>query len=175
MKKITTLDYAILGLLLADSMTAYGLRMAFEKTALGNFSSSPGSIYPACNRLRKLGLIIKNEDERGLLEITDEGKSQMKSWLTKSITIEEVSKDSTIQILKFAFMDHLVTQIEKVTFLESFIQLTREYLRTLEDYHNSNKQQMPVHGRLSFEYGIATCRTQLNWAKSSLKYITYEN
>ena len=175
MKKVTTLDYAILGLLLANSMTAYGLRMAFEKTAIGNFSSSPGSIYPACNRLIKLDLIIKNDNNGGLLEITAEGKKQMKIWLTKPITFEEVSKDSTILILKFAFMDHLVSQLEKVTFLESFIQLTKEYLRELEAYHNSSKLQMPLHGRLSFEYGIATYKTQLNWAKSSLKSMTHEN
>lgn len=171
MNKITTLDYAILGLLLTEPMTAYGIRMAFEKTAIGNFSSSPGSIYPACSRISRLGLIAKNENNGGLLEITSEGKSQMKLWLTKPISIHEISKDSTILILKFAFMDHLVSQVEKVSFLESFIYHTKEYLNTLEEYHKSKRQQMPLHGKLSFEYGMATYKTQLTWAKSTLKTI----
>ena len=58
-RKVTQLDYAILGLLSQGPLTGYKIRMTFENTALGNFSSSPGTIYPALKRLAALKLIDK--------------------------------------------------------------------------------------------------------------------
>ena len=129
--RITTLDFSILGLLLSGDKTAYSIRMIFKATAMGNYSSSPGSIYPATNKLRKLGLIVRDTKESGLLKITEEGKTQMKAWLTQPITVEQIAKESHILILKFAFMDHLVSQKEKETFLHSFLNLTKIHLKNL--------------------------------------------
>ena len=170
--RITTLDFSILGLLLSRAMTAYAIRMIFKTTAMGNYSSSPGTIYPATHKLRKLGLIVRETKDNGLLKITNEGKAQMKAWLTQSITMEEVAKSSHILILKFAFMDYLVSQKEKESFLESFLVLTKTYLKSLKAYHQSDEGiQMPLHGRLSFDYGIANLKTQLSWVKSTLEII----
>lgn len=169
--RITNLDYSILGLLLAAPMTSYAIRMIFETTAMGNYSSSPGTIYPATKKLKKLDLLIQRNKKSRLLEITNEGKLQLKLWLTRQISINEISKSSHILILKFAFMDHLVSKKEKESFLESFAILTKAYLTSLEKYHESEGNQMPLHGRLSFEYGIASFKSQLSWAKSALKII----
>jgi DNA-binding PadR family transcriptional regulator len=48
---ITTLGYALLGLIRAEPRTGYALRMVFETTPMGSYSSSPGSIYPALKSL----------------------------------------------------------------------------------------------------------------------------
>ena len=37
-------------------MSGYDLRKVFEETALGNYSSSPGAIYPALSRLEQQGI-----------------------------------------------------------------------------------------------------------------------
>ena len=139
---------------------------------MGNYSSSPGTIYPATRKLQKLGFIVQETKKNGLLKITDEGKIRMKSWLTQPLTSEMVTKEFHVLILKFAFMDHLVSQQEKVTFLESFSQLTKTYLKSLEAYGQSEEAlQLPVHSRLSFEYGFANLKTQLSWIRSTLKTI----
>ena len=57
--KPTLLDYAILGLIQDRPLSGYAIRKLFEETALGNYSSSPGTIYPALKRLQKLELISK--------------------------------------------------------------------------------------------------------------------
>ncbi len=170
--RITSLDYAILGLLLPEAKTAYAIRMIFKSTAMGNYSSSPGTIYPATHKLRKLGLVTEKKKGSGLLKITSKGKTRMKAWLTQTITLESVAKESHILILKFAFMDHLVSENEKVLFLQSFEELTRTYLKSLEAYHRSEEsEQLLLHGRLSFEYGLASLKTQLSWIKSALRTI----
>lgn len=170
--KTTTLDYAILGLLLESPRTAYAIRKAFEETALGNFSSSPGTIYPATKRLKQLKLISNKKDGAGnILLITDKGRSKMKVWLSQPITSKEIEKQSTLLILKFAFMDHLVSQPIKVNFLRSMIDLTDTYIKTLEQYEKSYAKTLPLHGKLAFEYGVKQFKTQLTWAKSALKKI----
>ena len=47
----TALEYALLGLLHQQPQSGYDLRKVFETTALGNYSGSPGAIYPALRRL----------------------------------------------------------------------------------------------------------------------------
>ncbi len=57
--KPTLLDYAILGLIQNQPLSGYAIRKLFEETALGNYSSSPGTIYPALSRLQKFDLVEK--------------------------------------------------------------------------------------------------------------------
>lgn len=173
--RTTTLDFAILGLLLSGSKTAYAIRMIFKSTAMGNYSSSPGTIYPATQKLRKLGLIEQESKANRALKITLKGKTQMKAWLTESITQEMIAKGSHILILKFAFMDHLVSQEEKVSFLNGFRQQANTYLHSLEEYGRSDEAaQLPLHSKLSFEYGVVSLKAQLSWIKSALQTIMKE-
>src|SRR5687768_4989801 len=93
---ITRLDYCILGLLSAEPMSGYSIRMAFEKTPIGNFSSSPGAIYPALRRLEKLRLVErkKNNDKRGgLFALTNKGFDAIYKWILLPVTREDVSKN----------------------------------------------------------------------------------
>jgi len=167
--KNTTLDYAILGLLTANPMTTYAIRKAFEETAIGNYSSSPGSIYPAVSRLRKLKLVVNTKEKSNTkIEISEKGKATIKEWLTCPIQTAEIAKDSSLLILKFAFMDNLVTKKQKINFLNSLVEKTSAYLQSLENYHRDHAEMMPLHGRLAFEFGIANFKTQLSWAKSSV-------
>ena len=55
--RTTTVDFIILGLLQEQTLTGYGIRMIFENTAIGSYSSSPGTVYPAINKLKKMGFI----------------------------------------------------------------------------------------------------------------------
>lgn len=171
--RITTLDFAILGLLIRKPQSGYAIRKAFETTALGNYSSSPGSIYPAIHKLKKLGFIrqasAESEDNR-LLDITEEGKKALKDWLTQPISEDEIAKGSHILILKFASMD-LVDTADQLAFLHSFIQHTENYLKHLKAYHQQASGKMPLHGRLAFEYGISSFEAQLTWAKTALKQL----
>ena len=60
----TSLDYAILGLLKNEPQSGYGIRKVFETTALGTYSDSPGTIYPALKRLQKIALIKNKADKK---------------------------------------------------------------------------------------------------------------
>ena len=172
--RITTLDFAILGLLIQEPRSGYALRKVFENTAMGNYSSSPGSIYPAINKLKKQGFIRQASGERDnnrALEITEEGKKVFKNWLTQPISETDIAKSSDILVLKFAFMDHAIDHADQVIFLQSFVRHTENYLSYLKSYHQQASSAMPLHGRLAFEYGIVSFEAQLKWGKSALKQL----
>ena len=61
--KPTSLDFAILGLVSHQALSGYGIRKLFETSALGNFSTSPGTIYPALKRMQQLDLVENRESK----------------------------------------------------------------------------------------------------------------
>jgi len=164
--KATLLDYAILGLIQDTPRSGYNIRMVFETTALGIYSSSPGSIYPALKRLQKNRLVQKEHQ----FQITSEGIEVFKNWLLKPIEFVDVERNREELFLRFAFMETLLTREQKLHFLQSFQRLLKTYLKELKAFHESEGSNLPTHGRLSFEHGMATCRTTLNWCKKTINY-----
>ena len=62
-RKTTLLEYALLGLTYQAPMSGYDLRKIFTTTAMGHFSSSPGAIYPALQRLEARSLLKATIDD----------------------------------------------------------------------------------------------------------------
>jgi DNA-binding PadR family transcriptional regulator len=169
--KPTLLDYAILGLIQNQSLSGYRIRKIFEKTALGNYSSSPGSIYPALKRLLKFDLVEKiklSDTNKFQFLITQKGIQILEIWLLKTLEKNDVEKKIDELFLRFAFMDTLVKYKEKIIFLNSFKDLIGTYIVELHDHHLNESDGMPLHGRLAFEYGIEYYKTILKWSKKAL-------
>ncbi|RLD81962.1 MAG: hypothetical protein DRJ07_08670 [Bacteroidetes bacterium] len=172
--RITTVDYIILGLLQQQLLTGYGIRMIFETTAIGSYSSSPGTVYPAVNKLKKLGFIkdINSPDGKKLqLTYTSQGKTELQKWLKQDISDEDIAKRMDILILRFGFMEDIVAHPEKLKFIKSFIEKISTYLKGLKNYHKQESSNMPTQGRLAFEFGIETISASLKWAKRALKVL----
>ena len=173
--KPTLLDFAILGLIQDQSLSGYRIRKQFEETALGNYSSSPGTIYPALKRLERLGLIEKmaiSETKKSHFQITSKGISTLKEWFVKPIEQEDVEKKIDELLLRFAFMEALVHKEEKINFLTSFRDRLKVYINELKKYYDQNADEMPLHGRLALQYGIDSAKVTLNWCKKALTEIT---
>lgn len=169
----TLLDYAILGLIQETGRSGYNIRKVFKTTALGVYSSSPGSIYPALGRLQKNGLVAKKalEDSgKSRFHITQKGLDALKVWLIKPIEREDVEKRREELFLRFAFMENQVTASQRITFLRDFKHHLKAFLRELKEYHQEEADNLPVHGRLSFEHGIASCQTTLSWCTKTIRF-----
>jgi len=172
--KITSLDYAILGLIHQEPLSGYGIRKQFETTALGNYSSSPGAVYPALDRLQQLGMVVKSrlaEQKKDRFKCTDKGIVTLKQWLLLPITIADVAKKTEELLLKFAFMDNLLNNIQKIVFLESFQKQLKIYLEELKAFHSKEGASLPLNGRLAFEHGLASYTTTYKWCKNAITAI----
>jgi DNA-binding PadR family transcriptional regulator len=170
---MTHLDLAILGLVHEKPRTGYEIRKVFETTALGNYSSSPGTIYPALKRLQKLKMLIqkKSGSNRKLFFITETGERELADWLVQPIERDDIAKRADIILLRFAFMEDLVGKPEKVFFLRSFRDGLKKYIKELKDYHHREGKEMKLHGRLALERGIESYQTDLRWVNKTLRKI----
>ena len=173
MKKLikpTLLDYAILGLIQDQPLSGYAIRKLFEETALGNYSSSPGSIYPALNRLQKFELVKKKaQDETGKtwFQITSNGLIILQKWFLNPIEKIDVEKKTDELMLRFGFMETLADKKQKINFLTTFHNLLNIHIKELQEFYNTESDNMPLHGRLAFQYGIDSNKTTLKWCKKA--------
>jgi DNA-binding PadR family transcriptional regulator len=172
--KITSLDFAILGLIHQEPLTGYGIRKQFETTALGNYSSSPGAIYPALDRLQKSDLVIKSKlpnQKKEKFNCTPKGLKTLKEWLLQPVELTDVAKKTDELLLKFAFMHKLLDKNQVLEYLESFHLQLKLYLGELKSFHDKEGAHLPLHGRLAFEHGLVSYAATLKWCKSTITTI----
>ncbi|MBT8305721.1 MAG: PadR family transcriptional regulator [Maribacter sp.] len=172
--KITSLDYAILGLINQEPLTGYGIRKQFETTAIGNYSSSPGAVYPALDRLKKSGLVIKSllkNQNKEKFSCTPKGKDTLKKWLLQPVEINDIAKNLDELLLKFAFMDKLLTKGQKLDFLKSFQNQLKIYLEELKAFHTQEGAGIPLNARLAFEHGLVCYSATYKWCKNAINTI----
>ncbi|MCP4978080.1 MAG: PadR family transcriptional regulator [Maribacter sp.] len=172
--KTTSLDYAILGLIQQEPLSGYGIRKQFETTAIGNYSSSPGAVYPALDRLQKLGLVVKSlleNQKKEKFRCTPKGIDTLKIWLLQPVEINDVAKNVDVLLLKFAFMDTLLTKEQKLEYLTSFQKQLKIYIEQLKAFHSEEGSSLPLNGRLAFEHGLAGYSTTYKWCKNAIAAI----
>ncbi len=169
---ITHIDYAILGLIKGSPLTGYRIRLVFERTALGSFSSSPGTIYPALKRLLRLQLVKRKKvtgKSQEAFEITGKGTMALTDWILQPVTKDDVAKHIHIIVLRCAFMDGLGTTARQLQFLDSLKITTKAYLNELEEFYQNESINMPTGGRLAFEHGISSYTNTLKWVQKVIR------
>ena len=166
--QMTTLGYALLGLVQEEPRSGYALRKVFETTPMGTFSSSPGSIYPALKKLAKAGMIEQRSPVPGgkdLFHITPLGVRNIRAWLTAPVTKSEVASSVDLALLKFAFLPSIDDAQVTLTFLNGFKSAIAEQIADLKAYLSSPEgKTVSQHGRLAVENGLMGYEAHLNWA-----------
>lgn len=168
------LEYALLGLLAARPMTGYGLRRVFSSTPMGLFSDSPGSIYPALQRLERDGLIRpapQGEARRGgrALEPTRRGLAALRRWLRLPVLAEDVAQRLDELLLRFAFMDQHLDAGEVEDFLGALAAGAAARANALRAQARQMGLPPASTGRLALEHGIASYRATARWARLARK------
>ena len=179
--RITALDYALLGLLHQSPQSGYDLRRVFETTAIGDYSGSPGAIYPALRRLEQQGLVMGQIDTttalrpKKIFRPTTAGRKALRDWLVREIQREDVKHRLDELMLRFAF--HGVQNSRKATlhFLESFLREVEGYLGELIHQREELPDELPLHPRLALTAGIEQFRASARWARKALREFTEES
>lgn len=168
---ISLLGYALLGLLQQQPFSGYDLRKLFSATPLTTFSDSPGSIYPALQRLEKRGLIRSQVQERAglrrrrLFRLTPTGAAELRRWQLQPITPSDVVRGLDELMLRFSFMDQSLGKDAALGFLKALKGELTEYLPSLHDYLAAHGAAMPLSGRLALESGIKSYESLLRWTR----------
>jgi PadR family transcriptional regulator AphA len=176
--QIPSLGYALLGLLQKPS-SGYDLRKVFSSTSMKTFSDSPGAIYPALARLEKAGLIRGSIEEgsglrrRQVFRLTPKGLSELKQWITRPVTQEDLVWGQQEIMLRFAFSETVLSPAASINLLQSLETALKSYIDALREEFEVLKPMVPASGRLAFECGIRGTECLLDWTHYALA--TYEN
>ena len=177
----TTLEYALLGLLHQQPQSGYDLRKIFETTAMGNYSGSPGAIYPALKRLEARGLVEGEVDStmelrpKKLFRPTAEGSDTLRAWLVREIERPDVERRLDELMLRFAFHHLLDGLDESRRFLATLLAEVERYVGELERQADGFPEQAPIHPRLALAAGIAQYRACAHWARGAIRKLEEES
>ncbi|MBW8882804.1 MAG: PadR family transcriptional regulator [Asticcacaulis sp.] len=170
---MTPLNYALLGLIRSEPRSGYALRKVFETTPLGNYSSSPGSIYPALKHLEKAGLIeSRAAGKKSQFFITRRGRTALEAWLTTPVTAEE---DRGVALLRFAFLQDHPDRGVTLEFLLSFARAAHDQIVGLKTFMASDAYRtMPLQSRLAVQHGLMGTEASARWAAEAYKQLSEE-
>ena len=171
----TTFEYALLGLLHQQPQSGYDLRKILETTALGNYSSSPGAIYPALRRLEKRGLIAGQVDSttalrpKKIFRPTAAGRQVFRRWLQLDVERADVERRIDELMLRFAFHSVLDSAPATLGFLRALLAETEAYVEELGRQRSLFPEGTPLHPRLALAAGIEQYRACARWARRAIQ------
>jgi DNA-binding PadR family transcriptional regulator len=170
---LSTLRLAILGLLARQPCSGYDLRRICATTPLGHFSSSPGAVYPALERLAEDGLVRgavadpAAARQRVVFSLTPAGSAALDAQLMLPVSPEDVIWAFDHVILRFAFMDRLGPAVV-LRFLAEVIDGAEAYVRQLERVREGMPALPSPVPRLALEHGIRSYRGHADWARAAI-------
>ena len=173
---LTPLRLAILGLISMQPMSGYDLRKVFETTPMGNFSSSPGAIYPARNNLEKNDWVRGVPDNQESLRprlvysLTDRGDEVLNGELDAVVTRDDLIWRYDQLMLRFAFMERRGLA-RVLVFLQQLLAELDDYVAYLEEVREQMRDQTTLCGRLALEQGIEGYRANTRWARRAIREI----
>jgi DNA-binding PadR family transcriptional regulator len=176
----TRLAMALVGLVHLEPRSGYELRKVFGTTPIGVYGDSPGAIYPALRRLEAAGLISGSVEggesmrPRRVFRPTPQGIRTLEEWVSQPLTREDVVSGLDELMLRFAFMERVVTLDGTSDFLRSLIAEIESYLEELARHLAALEELGSLHGRLALMSGIANYKSQARWARKALEEIAAE-
>lgn len=167
----STLGYALLGLIKMNPSTGYQLRKIFQETPMARYSSSPGAIYPALRVLASRTLIHaepgvgKTGKAIETWRCTARGSRQLKSWLRRSVTTDDVYRNLDVVLLRFSYLDVLDDLDWSIDFLNQFRQAALECRARVQQIRKALKRGQPTHGQYALRNGEAVFAAHARWAE----------
>jgi DNA-binding PadR family transcriptional regulator len=174
--KVTTLEHALLGLAAQQPRSGYDFKTLFESTALRQFSSSPGSIYPALKRLEGRGLLASRKEpgagdrSRRIYEVTPKGKQALRSWLEHPATVGELRLDLRLPLLRFSLFGSINMPMDKaVSFLEGLIAAAKQFQVELNPSVSELARLQDPYPGLALDHGIRGLKELQEWSRSAIE------
>jgi DNA-binding PadR family transcriptional regulator len=139
-----------------------------------SYSDSPGAIYPALRRLDQHGLIRGRIQQgpglrrRQVFHVTAKGMAELKKWIVRPITQDDLAGGLKEVMLRFAFSERAAGADVSVQLIRDLRAQLEEYVPTLHTQLTAGKAAMSRSGRLALESGIWSYESLLEWTNHAL-------
>jgi PadR family transcriptional regulator, regulatory protein AphA len=170
MARLTTTEYAVLGLLAFGERSGYDLARAASRSIDYMWAPSRSQIYKVLPRLVELGLATSREiaqqgrPDKALYRLRPQGRAGLRAW------IEEVEPDPSgghaVFLLKL-FFGWVAAPKAVAAQLEAYRTLLEQRLKEFEALEAGLEADEPVHSRIALRHGIARARASLEWAEDA--------
>lgn len=173
---MSTLKYAILGLLSKKSMTGYELTKEFNTSVCEFWNARHSQIYPELHQLTEENLVKYEVEitgtclEKKLYSLTEEGHEALMKWLKKPLRMAHTPKDEfRLQL----FFSHNLSPEERVHMLEFQLIQHQARLQFLQNYQEKYDSIPPANTDQFSEYmvllyGIMREETSCEWLKKCI-------
>ncbi|MGB2901153.1 MAG: PadR family transcriptional regulator [Candidatus Acidiferrum sp.] len=176
---MTSIQFAVLGMLKLRPMTGYEIRQAYQKGPANFMPISFGQIYPALAKLGKEKLVRQDQQpgSRGSIRyfITGKGEEALRSWLF--YPNDPANHRELLLRLFFAGPAELAGLNDSVQAFrkEEEARLARyeDTHKWLDDTHASNPR-LPIW-KLVMEYGVLQSESRRRWADRALALMASRN
>lgn len=171
---VTSLGFSLLGLLQKQPQSGYDLRRLFSTTPLAHYSDSPGAIYPALNRLKEQGLVRSIVEKgaglrfRRVFSVTPKGLARLRQWLSQPVTRDAIVHAVPELLMRFSLMDTVNGPAASVRLLTEMKRELTSHCTGLRKYLEEHGSQMPLSGRLAFDYGVRSYDALRQWTQNAL-------
>jgi PadR family transcriptional regulator AphA len=170
--KLTTTEYAVLGLLTVGDASGYDLSRLASRSVGYMWAPSRSQTYKVLPRLVEWGLAESHEvEQRGrpdkaIYRITDDGMRVLRTW------IEHVEEEPQGGIGVFAlklFLAGAATEEATLSQLAAYEGFLSRRLDAYEEMEANLPDDEPVHSRILLRHGIVRTRATLGWAADARK------
>ena len=171
-EKLTTTEYAVLGLLTFGDASGYDLSRMASRSVGYRWAPSRSPTYKVLPRLVEWGLAGSREvEQRGrpdkaIYRITDEGVRALRAW------IEDVEDEPSGGVGIFAlklFLAGAASEEATLAQLAAYEGFLARRLGAYEDMQANLPDDEPVHSRILLRHGIVRTRATLDWASQARK------
>lgn len=167
------MEYAVLGLLLINTMTIYELNSAFKRSMSLFYSASYGSLQTAIKKLMGKRYVdyeesVENGRHKKIFNITKAGTKAFYDWMRDDIP---KSKLEVTALSKLHFLGLVVDLYERKNIVVRILTALEEVIGELEGYEKEIKAyQIPesyqpifFYQAKTLNYGIMAHKAALEW------------
>jgi DNA-binding PadR family transcriptional regulator len=164
----STLEAALLGLLMPAPASGYELRKVFKTTPLATYSDSPGAVYPALRRLEKRGYVTGGAAAGGrrrqAWQLTAAGRAWLRRWVAMPVTAADVARDASAVDLRLALVSN-VTPARLPAFLHEYADAVDAHLASLTAAAAELADDLPPSAACALDLGIHLFRARNSWCR----------
>jgi PadR family transcriptional regulator AphA len=171
LKRDSTTQYALLGLLTLGPKTGYEIKKSIEESIGFFWQESFGQIYPTLKKMEQLGFVESQDSSEGsgksktTYKITKLGQKELKKYLESSLSKNIVRNELLLKIFFASNMDLkiLKKQLEEIkkdckSNLKLFLSIKQKNFVNCEV---NNKDS--IFWGFTLEYGISNMKMNLDW------------
>jgi len=175
MKRENRTTYIILGFLNHENLTGYEIKKRIDYSLRFFWGAGFGQIYPTLSQMHEDGLVIKRSDrmgqklERIIYSITDEGRKQLKNWLSLPVENEIVK----YEILLKLFFGSLLDEDKNIENIMAFKDKYTKQLSILNSFETElmqiqNNSPEHLYYLLTVLFGEKVYKAYLDWTQEAI-------